>query len=170
MLNHHLFIREFKETFSNSKSSFWHSYVLLRYLFMVTIVKSDFEFRRESNQFVHCMPTSHQISMLYYGRQRPKESGRKTTYLWSYSLICIRQNYNFDMLAAIWLEIVSWFLTISQDLRNMITKLFLFWISYQCRTILWSQQTRMGKKQKSTNNDISNDGSSIEIIDWSHGD
>ena len=112
---------------------------------MVTIVKSDFEFRRESNQFVHCMPTSHQISMLYYGRQRPKESGRKTTYLWSYSLICIRQNYNFDMLAAIWLEIVSWFLTISQDLRNMITKLFSFWFSYHCR-ILWSQQTRTGKK------------------------
>ena len=63
-----------------------------------------------------------------------------------YSLISIRQNYNFDMLATIWHEIVSWFLTISQDLRNMITKLFLFWFSYQCRTILWSQQTRTGKK------------------------
>ena len=50
------------------------------------------------------------------------------------------------MLATIWHEIVSWFLTISQDLRNMITKLFLFWFSYQCRTILWSQQTRTGKK------------------------
>ena len=27
-------------------------------------------------------------------------------------------------------------------LRNIITKLFLFWFSYHCRTILWSQQTR----------------------------
>ena len=35
--------------------------------------------------------------------------------LLSYSLISIRQNYNFDMLATIWHEIVSWFLTISQD-------------------------------------------------------
>ena len=42
-----------------------------------------------------------------------------------YSLISIRQNYNFDMLATIWHEIVSWFPTISQDLRNMITKLFI---------------------------------------------
>ena len=87
-----------------------------------------------------------------------------------YSLISIRQNYNFDMLANIWHEIVSWFLMISQDLRNMITKLFLFWFSYQCRTILWSQQTRTGKNRNLTNNAISNDGSSIEIIDRSHGD
>ena len=69
-----------------------------------------------------------------------------------YSLISIRQNYNFDMLATIWHEIVSWFLTISQDLRNMITKLFLFWFSYQCRTILWSQQTRTGKNGGKTIN------------------
>ena len=41
-------------------------------------------------------------------------------------------------------------MTISQDLQNMITKLFLFWFSYQCRTILWSQQTATGKKQKPT--------------------
>ena len=45
-----------------------------------------------------------------------------------YSLISIRQNYNFDMLATIWHEIASWFLTIYQDLRWFsITKLFLFW-------------------------------------------
>ena len=47
-----------------------------------------------------------------------------------YSLISIRQNYNFDMLATIWHEIVCWFLTIPRiydDLHNMITKLFLFW-------------------------------------------
>jgi hypothetical protein len=92
-----------------------------------------------------------------------------------YSLISIRQNYNSDMLANIWHEIVGWFLTISQDLRNMITKFFLFWSSYQCRSILWSQKTRTGKNwgggnHKSTNNAMSNDGSSIEIIDNSHGD
>ena len=69
-----------------------------------------------------------------------------------YSLISIRQNYNFDMLATIWHEIVSWFLTISQDLHNMITKLVLFWFSYQCRTILWSQQTRTGKNGGKTIN------------------
>ena len=63
------------------------------------------------------------------------------------------------MLATIWQEIVSWFLTISQDLRKMITRLFLFWFSYQCRIILWSQQTSMVKNQKSTNNAMSNDGS-----------
>ena len=34
---------------------------------------------------------------------------------------------------------------IYDDLHNLITKLFLFWFSYQCRTILWSQQTRTGK-------------------------
>ena len=33
----------------------------------------------------------------------------------SYSLIPIRQNYNFDILATIWHEIFSWFLSISQD-------------------------------------------------------
>jgi hypothetical protein len=32
-----------------------------------------------------------------------------------YSLISIRQNYKFDMLATIWHDIVSWFLKISQD-------------------------------------------------------
>ena len=35
-----------------------------------------------------------------------------------YSLISIRQNYNFDMLAMIWHEIVCWFLKIYQDLKT----------------------------------------------------
>ena len=35
-----------------------------------------------------------------------------------YSLISIRQNYNFDMLAMIWHEIVCWFLKIYQDLKR----------------------------------------------------
>ena len=42
-----------------------------------------------------------------------------------YSLISIRQNYNFDRLATIWHEIASWFLTIYQDLPVLaIIKLF----------------------------------------------
>ena len=34
-----------------------------------------------------------------------------------YNFMSIRQNYNFDVLANVWLEIVSWFLEISQDLQ-----------------------------------------------------
>ena len=94
----------------------------------------------------------------------------------SHGKLHIRQNYNFDMLVTIWHEIevdLS-----SDDLRNMVTKLFLFWFPYQSRIIgwivLWLQQTRTGKNEeknhKSTNNAMSNDGSSIEIIDRSHGD
>ena len=60
---------------------------------------------------------------------------------------------------------------IHDDLRNMITKLF--WFSYQCRPILWSQQRigkNGGKNHKSTSNAMSNGGSCIDIIDRSHGD
>ena len=35
-----------------------------------------------------------------------------------YSLIAIRHNYNSDMLATIWHEIVCWFLKIYQDLKR----------------------------------------------------
>ena len=69
----------------------------------------------------------------------------------SYSLISIRQNYNFDMLASIWHEIVSWFLTISQDFPGYIwatwsLNCFCFDLhTYQCRTVSWSQQTRTRK-------------------------
>ena len=48
------------------------------------------------------------------------------TMLARYSLISIRQNYNFDMLAMIWHEIVYWFLKIYQDC--CCTELFLFWL------------------------------------------
>ena len=39
-----------------------------------------------------------------------------------YSLISIRQNYNYDMIAMIWHEIVGWFLTIYQDLKRFATE------------------------------------------------
>ena len=86
----------------------------------------------------------------------------------------------------LWFRYVSHYLTwncllISEDFpqfamicANLITKLFLFWFSYQCRTILWSQHARTGqnrgKNYKSTNNAMSNNGSAIEIIDRSHRD
>ena len=75
-----------------------------------------------------------------------KYSIKEHSSIFLYSLISIRQNYNFDMSATIWHELVSWYLTNSQNLLKMIAKLFLFWFSYQNRTILWSQQTRTGKK------------------------
>ena len=48
----------------------------------------------------------------------------------SYSLISIKQKYNFDMLAMIWNEIVSWFLKFTKIwkvLPHRNTELFLFW-------------------------------------------
>ena len=66
-------------------------------------------------------------------------------------ILSIRQNYNFNMLAAIWHDIVSWFLTTSQDLCNMISKLFLFWFSYQCRTILWDMLATNKKGEETRN-------------------
>ena len=75
-----------------------------------------------------------------------------------YSLISIRQNYYFDVLGTVWHEIVSWFLTISQDFCNMISA-----EQFDDRN-----KQEWGKKQKSTNN--ANDGSSIKMIDGSHGD
>ena len=73
----------------------------------------------------------------------------------AYSLISIRQNYIFDMLATIWHEIVNWFLEISQDLQEFAQNVVVVFFIYQCITILWSQQTRTGKtgeSHKSTNN------------------
>ena len=69
-------------------------------------------------------------------------------FLLLYSLVSIRQNLYVISIATIWHEILSWFLTIFQDLPNMITKLFLFWFSYQCRTNIRSQQTRTGKRPR----------------------
>ena len=48
-----------------------------------------------------------------------------------YSLISIRQNYNFDMLAIIWHEIVCRFLKIYQDLKRFVAqehRIVLFWL------------------------------------------
>ena len=92
-----------------------------------------------------------------------------------YSLISIRQNYNFYMLATIDMKLLLdfWrFLRISQDLRNMITKLFLFFIFISVQnnfmiTISKNWQKR-GKNHKSTSTAMSNDCSSIKIIDRSH--
>ena len=68
-------------------------------------------------------------------------------YMW-YSLMSIRQNYNFDMSATIWHEIVSWFLTIFQDLRNMITKLFCTDMKIKTKTIYWSSCVNPGKSSE----------------------
>ena len=77
------------------------------------------------------------------------------------------------MLATIWHEIVSWSPRIYDNLRNMITKLFfLIFISVQDNLFDRNKQelVKTGKNHKSANNAMSNDGSSIEIIDQSHGD
>ena len=90
-----------------------------------------------------------------------------------YSLIYIRQIYNYDMLTTIWHEIDFWkFPRISQDLVIMITKLFLFWNSYQGNNFMITTNKnweKRGKNHTSTSNAMSNDGSSIKIIDQSHG-
>ena len=57
----------------------------------------------------------------------------------------------------------------SQNLRNMITKLFLIFISVQNNFMITTNKN-WEKNHKSTNNATSNDGSSIEIIDLFHGD
>ena len=41
---------------------------------------------------------------------------------WPYSLISIRQNYNFYKLAMIWHDIVCWFLKIYRDLKRFVTQ------------------------------------------------
>ena len=49
----------------------------------------------------------------------------------NYSLISIRQYYNFNMLAMIWHEIICWFLKIYQDLKRFVAtgaqNCFCFW-------------------------------------------
>ena len=71
----------------------------------------------------------------------------------SYSLISIRQNYNFDILATIWNEFISWFMMISQDLRDMIIVFVLFFISVQNNFMIATNKDGE-KTQKSTNNAI----------------
>ena len=94
-----------------------------------------------------------------------------------YSLISIRKNYNFDILATIWLEIVSWYLEISQDLwwfaqhDHQIVFVLIF-ISVQNIFMITTSKNwgKLGKMHKSTSNAMSNYGSNIEINDWSHAD
>ena len=84
---------------------------------------------------------------------------------------------NVDMLATIWHEIVSWFLMISQDLRwfakhDQWIVFVLIFISVQNNFMITTNKNweKRGKTHKSTNNAMSNDGSSIKKIYRSHGD
>ena len=72
----------------------------------------------------------------------------------SYSLIFIRQNYNFDMLAMIWHEIVCWFLKIYQDLKRFaaqehkIVFVLTFWCSKQFYVPNMQEQSKVIKKSE----------------------
>ena len=64
---------------------------------------------------------------------------------------------------------------IYNDLGNMITKLFLFWFDFHISAEQFYDRNKQElvktrENHKSTNNAMSNDGSSIEIIDQSQGD
>ena len=61
----------------------------------------------------------------------------------------IRQIYNFTMSVTI-VEIVSWFPRISQDLHNMITKLFLSWFHISVEQFYDRNKQEQGKNQKWT--------------------
>ena len=83
-----------------------------------------------------------------------------------YSLMSIRQNYTFDMLASIWHEIISWYLRISQYLRNMITRLFCTNMKIKTKTIYWSSFVNHGQiVSNSVKCQTSNVKWHIEIID-----
>ena len=71
-----------------------------------------------------------------------------------YSLLFIRQNYNFDMSAMIWHEIVSWFLKIYQDLKRFETQehrivfvLIFRWVE-QVYVPSMQEQSKTGKKSE----------------------
>ena len=72
----------------------------------------------------------------------------------SCSLISIRQNYNFDMLAMIWHEIVSWFLKIYKDWKRLaaqeplIFSTFTFICAKQFYVSNMQKQSKAGKKSE----------------------
>ena len=68
-------------------------------------------------------------------------------FFWNYvySLIFIRQNYNFDMLAMIWHEIVCWFLKIYQDLWHRIVFVLIFRCAEQFYVPNMQEQSKVGK-------------------------
>ena len=71
-----------------------------------------------------------------------------------YSLISIRQNYNFDMLAMIWHKIVCWFLTNYQDLKRFATQehRIVFILTFRCAKQFYvpnmQEQSKAGKKSE----------------------
>ena len=71
-----------------------------------------------------------------------------------YSLISIRQNYNFDMLAMIWHEIVCWFLKIYQDLKRFSAQehRIVFILTFRCAKQFYvpnmQEQSKAGKKSE----------------------
>ena len=87
-----------------------------------------------------------------------------------YSLIAIRRNYNSDMLATIWHEIVDiWkFTKIWKDFQHRNTELFLSWmICKQFHVPNMQEQSKRGKKKKSKDKHLSFDGLIQENIDLS---
>ena len=86
--------------------------------------------------------------------------------------VCFRQNvkinvqlnYNFDMLAMIWHEIVCWFLKVYQDLKIFATQehRIVFVLIFRCAEQFYvpnmQEQSKTGKKQKSTDKHSSFDG------------
>ena len=71
-----------------------------------------------------------------------------------YSLISFRQNYNFDMLAMIWHEIVCWFLKIYQDLKRFAAQehRIVFVLIFRCAKQFYvpnmQEQSKAGKKSE----------------------
>ena len=69
----------------------------------------------------------------------------------SYSLLSIKQNYNFDMLAMIWHEIVCWFLKIYQDLKSFAAQehRIVFVLTFRCAEQFYvpnmQKQSKTGK-------------------------
>ena len=79
------------------------------------------------------------------------------------SIISIRQNYNFDMSAMIWHEIVCWFLKIYQDLKRFaaqehrIVFVLIFRCAKQFYVPTFKNNQKWVKNQKSTDKNSSFD-------------
>ena len=90
-----------------------------------------------------------------------------------YTLISISQNYNVNMLAIIWHEIVCWFLKIYHDLKGFVTQehRIVFVLIFRCRNNFMFPTCKNSQKwvkyQKSTDNHSSIDGLIQEDIDLS---
>ena len=77
-----------------------------------------------------------------------------------YSLISIRQNYNFETLNLIWHEIVCWFLKIYQDLKSFAAQehRIVFVLTFRCEKQFdvpnMQEQSKMGKKIRNQQTNI----------------